>query len=193
MAILKIRVWPDPELTKVASPVETVDDSIRQLIDDLFQTMYDANGVGLAATQVAVHKRVLVIDLDPHGEAKSDPEVAEELEEWGFPGPLALINPEIISAEGHVLWEEGCLSVPGITEKVKRKERVRVRALNANGEPFELSAQGLFAVAIQHEMDHLEGKVFVEYLSRLKRDVIRRKMERLKVEAIDDGRDAAVV
>jgi peptide deformylase len=193
MAIRTIRVWPDPELTKVAKKVSAVDDSTRALIADLFETMYDANGVGLAATQIAVHQRVLVIDLDPHGEAKEDPEVKAELDGWGFPGPLALVNPEIVFAEGEILWDEGCLSVPGITEKVKRRERVRVRALNAHGESFEVEANGLFAVALQHEMDHLEGKVFVEYLSKLKREAIRRKMERLKVEGIDDGVDAAMI
>ena len=191
MAVRRIRIWPDPELTVVAEPVEQVDDEIRTLIDDLFQTMYKANGVGLAATQVAVHKRVLVIDLDPHNEAAGDPELAAELESWGFKGPTALINPEIVASEGEILWKEGCLSVPGITEEVKRRERVRVRALDGQGQPFELDADGLFAVAIQHEMDHLRGKVFVEYLSKLKRDVIRRKMDRLRVEVMDDGVQAA--
>lgn len=191
MAIRRIRIWPDPELSKVAADVEQVDDEIRTLIDDLFATMYEANGVGLAATQVAEHKRVLVIDLDPHGEAKSDPELKEELEEWGFSGPTAFVNPEIVASEGDILWEEGCLSVPGVTEQVKRKERVTVRAMNRDGETFEVNASGLFAVAVQHEMDHLLGKVFVEYLSKLKRDVIKRKMDRLKVEEIDDGVVAA--
>jgi peptide deformylase len=191
MAIRNIRIWPDPELNVAAGPVAEVDDEIRELVADLFQTMYDANGVGLAATQIAVHKRVLVIDLDPHGQAKTDPDVRAELEAWGFPGPTAFINPEIVASEGDVLWDEGCLSVPGVTEAVRRKERVTVRALDRDGKTFELKADGLFAVAIQHEMDHLQGKVFVEYLSKLKRDVIRRKMNRLKVEAIDDGTGVA--
>jgi len=191
MALRKIRIWPDPELTIVASPVSEVTDEVRQLIDDLFQTMYDANGVGLAATQVAVRQRVLVIDLDPHGDAKNDPDLVDELTAWGFPGPTAFINPEIIASEGVFSWEEGCLSVPGITEPVKRKETVTVRALDRNGEPFELTAHGLFAVAIQHESDHLDGKVFVDYLSKLKRDVIKRKMIRLKAEESDSGEVAA--
>src|SRR5690606_1011188 len=140
----------------------------------------------------AVHKRVLVIDLDPHGEAAKDAEVAADLASWGFKGPVALINPEIVAAEGEILWQEGCLSVPGINEEVKRKERVKVRALDRDGQPFEIDAAGLFAVASQHEMDHLRGKVFVEYLSKLKRDVIKRKMERLKVDNIDDGVEAAL-
>jgi len=193
MALRKIRIWPDPELNVVATPVAEVTDESRQLIDDLFQTMYDANGIGLAATQVAVHQRVLVIDLDPHGERERDDEVRDELEAWGFPGATAFINPEIIHSEGDIIWEEGCLSVPGVTDKVKRRERIRVRALDRTGQPFELDADGLFAVAIQHEMDHLQGKVFVEYLSKLKRDVIKRKMNRLKAEGIDDGVEAASV
>lgn len=192
MALRKICIWPDPELTVIASPVTEVTDEVCQLIDDLFQTMYDANGVGLAATQVAVRQRVLVIDLDPHGDAKSDPELQEDLTAWGFTEPTALINPEIIASEGVFSWDEGCLSVPGITELVDRKETVTVRALDRNGESFELTAHGLFAVAIQHESDHLDGRVFVDYLSKLKRDVIRRKMIRLKAEEAENGEVAAV-
>ena len=191
MSILKIRIWPDPALSAVAEPVGSVDESIRTLVDDLFATMYKANGIGLAATQCAIKKRVLVIDLDPHGEAKNDPELQQELKAWGYERPTALINPEIVSSEGEVLWEEGCLSVPGYTEQVKRKERIVVGALDREGNPFSLHADGLFAVAIQHEMDHLQGKVFVEYLSNLKQDVVKRKMQRLKVQNIDDGVEAA--
>jgi peptide deformylase len=187
VALRKIRIWPDPALKEVAKPVARVDDEIRTLITDLFETMYSANGVGLASTQVAVPKRVLVIDLDPHGEAKKDPELKEEMASWGFTAPTAFINPEIIAHEGEILWEEGCLSVPGITEQVKRHEKVTCRALDKDGKPFEVQASGLFAVALQHEIDHLDGRVFVEYLSKLKRDVIKRKMERLKVDAVDDG------
>ena len=187
MAIRKVLIWPDPELSRVADPVNEVGDETRSLVTDLFETMYSSNGIGLAATQIGVHQRVLVIDLDPHGEAKGDPDIQEELDDWGFVEPLAFINPEIIESTGDILWEEGCLSVPGYTEKVKRKERVRVRALDPSGKTFEVDASGLFAVAIQHEMDHLEGRVFVEYLSRLKRDLVKRKMMRLKVDAIEDG------
>jgi len=189
MAVRNIRIWPDPALKEIAVPVATVDEPIRSLIADLFETMYDSNGVGLAATQVAVNLRVLVIDLDPHGEGKKDPEVQGDLDACGFLGPTAFVNPEILRAEGEILWEEGCLSVPGITEKVKRHEHVVVRALDRDGKPFEVEARGLFAVALQHEMDHLKGRVFVEYLSKLKRDVIRRKMERLKVDG--DAADGA--
>ena len=187
MAIRKVLIWPDPELSRVADPVNEVGDETRSLVTDLFETMYSSNGIGLAATQIGVHQRVLVIDLDPHGEAKGDPDIQEELDDWGFVEPLAFINPEIIESTGDILWEEGCLSVPGYTEKVKRKERVRVRALDPSGKTFEVDASGLCAVAIQHEMDHLEGRVFVEYLSRLKRDLVKRKMMRLKVDAIEDG------
>ncbi len=191
MAILQVRIWPDPALKEVAKPLSTVTDTHRAFINDLFETMYEANGVGLAATQVAVPERILVIDLDPHGEAEKDPEVAEDLDDWGFPGPCVFINPKITASSGNILWEEGCLSVPGYTEKVKRKEEVTVQALNHEGESFEVEASGLFAVALQHEMDHLDGRVFVEYLSKLKRDIVRKKMERLKVEALNDGVTAA--
>lgn len=193
MAVLKVRIWPDPALKEVAEPVASVTDRHRLFIDDLFDTMYEANGVGLAATQVAVAERILVIDLDPHGEAERDPEVAEDLLEWGFSGASVFINPQIIASSGDILWEEGCLSVPGYTEKVKRKENVTVTALDRHGEPFETHATGLFSVALQHEMDHLEGRVFVEYLSKMKRDLVRKKMERLKVEAVNDGVAAAAM
>ncbi len=193
MAVRKIRIWPDPALKEVAKAVERVDDEVRRLVGDLFETMYQANGVGLAATQIAVAQRVLVIDLDPNGQAKTDPEVAADLKSMGFAGPTAFINPEIVAAEGDILWDEGCLSVPGVTEQVRRHERVVVRALGSQGQVFELNVNGLFAVAVQHEIDHLDGRVFVEYLSKLKRDVIKRKMERLKVEAINDGVAAAAI
>lgn len=183
MAIRAVRIWPDPALQEVAEPVETVDGEVRALVRDLFDTMYNSNGVGLAATQVAVARRVLVIDIDPHGEAKKDPEVAADLDAFGFDGPRAFVNPKIVEADGEIAWEEGCLSLPGITENVKRHDRVVVEAIDPDGKPFKLEARGLYAVAIQHESDHLDGKVFVDYLSKLKRDVIRRKMERLKAEA----------
>lgn len=191
MAVRKIRIWPDPALSAVAEAVSSVDDEVRALVDDMFETMYKANGVGLAATQIAVMRRVLVIDLDPRGEAKKDPEVAKELEEWGFVQATAFINPEIVEAEGSMSWEEGCLSLPGVTDSVKRKEHVVVRALDRNGAPFTVQAHGLFAVALQHEIDHLNGRVFVDYLSKLKRDVIKRKMLRMKTEHTDDGVVAA--
>ncbi len=152
MALLPILEYPDPRLKKVAAPVAAVTPEIRKLVRDLAETMYAAPGVGLAATQVNVHKRVLVIDISEH---------KDELR--------VFINPELLSAEGEAECEEGCLSVPGYYDKVTRAARVRVRALNENGEVFELDAEGLLAVCVQHEMDHLQGKVFVEYLSPLKR------------------------
>jgi peptide deformylase len=192
MAVRRIRIWPDPALKEKAKPVGNVDGAIKALVDDLFETMYKANGVGLAATQVAEGKRVLVIDLDPKAQGKSDDDVRAELDAWGFKGPTAFINPEIITSEGSIVWQEGCLSVPGYTDEVKRKESVIVRAVGVDGEVFDTEATGLFAVALQHEMDHLEGRVFVEYLSKLKRDVVRRKMDRVREEAEDDGVVAAL-
>ena len=162
MAKLTILEFPDPRLRTRAAPVAAVDDSIRTLIDDMFETMYAAPGVGLAATQVNVHKRVLVAD------------VSQEQDQ-----PLAFVNPEIIERDGKTEAEEGCLSVPGIFDKLTaRSARIRVRALDRDGKPFELDAEGLLAVCIQHEMDHLEGKLFVDYLSELKRTRIRKKLEK---------------
>ncbi|HEX9801882.1 MAG TPA: peptide deformylase [Gammaproteobacteria bacterium] len=161
MANLTILHFPDERLRTIAQPVETVDDALRTLIDDMFETMYDAPGIGLAATQIDVHKRLVVID------------VSEEKNE-----PLVLINPEILEKGGEEEMDEGCLSVPGIYEKVQRADRIRVRALDRNGEPFELETDGLLAVCIQHEIDHLDGKLFVDYLSSLKRQRIRKKLEK---------------
>lgn len=182
MAVRPIRIWPDPVLSEVAKPVAAVDDGVRTLIADLFDTMYAENGIGLAANQVGVCQRVLVLDLDPKRQAETDPEVAEELASWNWTGPLALVNPKIIEAQGEIVWEEGCLSVPGITDNIKRKEKIVVEALGRNGEALTIHASGLYAVAIQHELDHLNGKVFVDYLSRLKRDVIKKKMVNLKAQ-----------
>jgi len=187
MAVRTVRIWPDPALKEIALPVEKVTDEVRALVRDLWDTMYQENGIGLAATQIGVTQRVLVIDLDPRGESQADEELAEELAEWGFTGPTAFINPNIVSGDGTIVFEEGCLSVPGINEEVTRKDHVVVEALNDKGEPFRVEAHGLFAVAVQHETDHLDGKVFVDYLSKLKRDVIRRKMERLIEEQEEEG------
>ena len=159
MALLPILRFPDPRLKKVAQPVAQIDASIRKLVADMAETMYEAPGIGLAATQVDVHKRVVVIDVS---EDKS--------------GLLALINPEIIARSGEQVCEEGCLSVPGIYDKVARAEQVRVRALNPKGETIEFDADGLLAVCVQHELDHLDGKVFVEYLSQLKQTRIKGKL-----------------
>jgi peptide deformylase len=160
MPKLAILRYPDPRLHTVAKPVTQVDDRIRQLVDDMLETMYAADGVGLAATQVDVHERVIVIDTS---DARNDPHV--------------LINPELIAqSEEMSFGDEGCLSVPAIYDKVPRHARVTVRALNRAGESHEFEAEGLLSVCVQHEMDHLMGKVFVEYLSALKRDRIKSKM-----------------
>jgi len=159
MALLPILVYPDPRLARKAAPVERVDADIKRLVADMAETMYAAPGVGLAATQVDVHRQVVVIDVS---EDKSRLQV--------------FINPQILAREGECEGEEGCLSVPGIYDIVPRSEKVRVRALGLDGKPFELEATGMLAVCIQHEMDHLQGKVFVEYLSRLKQSRIKSKM-----------------
>ena len=161
MATLPILEYPDPRLKKVATPVAAVTADVRRLVRDLAETMYSAPGVGLAATQVNVHKRVLVIDIS---------DTKDQLR--------VFINPELLMAEGEAECEEGCLSVPGYYDKVTRAERIRVRAQDENGETFELSADGLLAVCIQHEMDHLQGKVFVEYLSPLKRARLAAKLRK---------------
>ena len=159
MALLPILHYPDERLHTKAAPVARVDDRIRTLIADMAETMYEAPGIGLAATQVNVHERVIVID------------VSEDRTEL-----RAFINPEILERSGEHIGEEGCLSVPGVYDKVKRADHVRVRALDEKGEPFELEADGLLAVCIQHEIDHLDGKVFVEYLSLLKQGRIKNKL-----------------
>jgi peptide deformylase len=161
MAKLKILEFPDPRLRTKAAPVDAVDDELRTLISDMFETMYDAPGIGLAATQVDVHRRLLVADVSPD---KSDPHV--------------LINPEIVEKDGVTVTDEGCLSVPGYYEEVERAQHIRVRFLDRDGESREMEAEGLLAVCIQHEMDHLDGKLFVDYLSETKRQRIRKKLEK---------------
>lgn len=163
MAILNILNFPDPRLRTRARPVTEFDESLRTLVSDLFETMYEAPGIGLAATQVDVHKRLLVMDVS---EEKNEPKV--------------LINPEIIESKGKEEMDEGCLSVPGYYEAVKRAEWVHIRAQNEYGEFYEIRADGLESVCMQHEIDHLEGKLFVDYISSLKRDRIRKKLEKLK-------------
>ncbi len=167
MALLPILQYPDPKLYTVARPVSAVNDDIRQLIKNMADTMYAAPGVGLAATQVDDHRRVIVIDIS---------EMHDQLQ--------VFINPEILSASGTAKCEEGCLSVPGIFEKVARAERISVRALDARGQRFTLDAEGLLAVCIQHEIDHLEGKVFVDYLSRLKQQRILARLKKQKREVM---------
>lgn len=162
MSILTILEFPDKRLRTVAKEVSTVDSSIKTLISDMLETMYAAKGIGLAATQVNVHKRVIVIDVSENKD-----------------NPICLINPEILETEGEEESEEGCLSVPTFFEKVSRAKQIKIRALNQNGDNFELIANDLLAVCIQHEMDHLQGKLFVDYLSSFKRNRIKAKLEKI--------------
>lgn len=170
MAILEILHFPDPRLRNKALPVETLDASVSKLVDDMLETMYDAPGIGLAATQVNVAKRVIVLDVSEEHNA-----------------PLALINPEILEKRGEEQMDEGCLSVPGIYEPVTRADHIRVRALDRDGNPFEQEVEGLLAVCIQHEIDHLDGKLFIDYLSNLKRQRIRKKLEKESRLAAEQG------
>lgn len=168
MAILSILCYPDPRLHKVAKPVAQVDERIQTLVNDMLETMYDAQGIGLAATQIDVHERVIVID------------VSEKRNE-----PMTLINPEILwASEEKQLGEEGCLSVPGIYDGVERSIAVKVKALDERGNSREIDAEGMLAICIQHEMDHLLGKVFVEYLSPLKRNRIKTKLVKAQKQAL---------
>ena len=161
MAKLRILEFPDPRLRKKAVPVEVVDDPLRQLIDDMFETMYEAPGIGLAATQVDVHRRLLVADVS---QDKDEPQV--------------LINPEILERDGSAITEEGCLSVPGYYEEIERAEHIKVRYLDRDGNEQESEYEGLLAVCVQHEIDHLDGKLFVDYLSEIKRQRIRKRLEK---------------
>jgi len=161
MALRNILHYPDPRLRQLAKPVPTVDAGVEHLVADMAETMYAAPGIGLAAVQINVAQRVVVIDIS---------ESRDQLQ--------VFINPEIIERDGHQVFEEGCLSVPGIYDEVERARHVRVRALGRDGQPFELEAEGLLATCIQHEIDHLDGKVFVDYLSRLKQQRIRKKLEK---------------
>jgi peptide deformylase len=169
MALLQILEYPDPRLRTVASPVAAVSDEIRQLIDDMLETMYAAPGIGLAATQVDVHQRVLVMDIS---EDKSE--------------PRCFVNPVILEASGVASADEGCLSVPEVYETVERAAEIRVKALDREGKEFEMSADGLLAVCIQHEMDHLEGKLFVDYLSQLKRHRLKKKFVKARKRDMAD-------
>jgi len=168
MSILKILEFPDPRLRTKASPVTVVDDVLRTFIGDLFETMYAAPGIGLAATQVDVHKRLLVTDVSVDKDQ-----------------PYVLINPEIIEKDGVTVTDEGCLSVPGYYEAVERAEHIRVRFLDRDGSECELDVDGLLAVCIQHEVDHLEGKLFVDYLSEAKRQRIRKKLEKERRQQVE--------
>ena len=173
MAVLEILHFPDRRLREKAQPVAQVDDQVRQTVNDMFETMYGAPGIGLAATQVNIQRQIIVLDVS---ETKDE--------------PLCLINPEITSREGEQEMEEGCLSVPGIYETVRRAKRIRVKALDRNGHLLERDMEGLLAICVQHEMDHLDGKLFVDYLSPLKRQRIRKKLEKQKKfgpQEVNDG------
>jgi peptide deformylase len=167
MALLPILHYPDERLHRLAAPVESINDEIRQLVRDMAQTMYAAPGIGLAATQVDVHKQIIVLDIS---------ETRDQL--------LVLINPRILESRGEAEYEEGCLSVPGIYETVRRAEWIKVSALDRDGQPFVLETSGLLAVCIQHELDHLKGRVFVEYLSRLKQTRIAAKLKKQQRRAM---------
>lgn len=167
MAILNILTYPDPELKKICEPVEEVNENIKTLIDNMFETMYDAPGIGLAAPQVGVLKRVIVLDLGSRGS-----------DEDSEGNPIALINPEIISSKGETTFEEGCLSVPEFTADVVRAEEVIVKGMNQKGEGVEIEAGGLLAIALQHEIDHLNGILFVDRLGSVKKDIFKRKFKK---------------
>ena len=162
-----IVIWPDPILKKPGVPVGRVDDEIRRLLDDMAETMYAADGVGLAAPQLGISKRIVVIDTSPRQEGQH---------------LLHLVNPEILRTEGETTYTEGCLSVPGEAEDVERAAKVWVRAIDRDGKPFEIEGEGLLAIALQHEIDHLDGVLFVDHLSSLKRELIRKRMKKLKAE-----------
>lgn len=168
MALLDICIYPDPVLREKARPIDAVDGAVRQLIDDMAETMYNAPGIGLAANQVGRPVRLILVDLqreeDPHG-------------------LIVLANPEIVQAEGRVVWEEGCLSVPEFFAEVNRYATVVVRGLNADGRPVQIHAEGLLAVALQHEIDHLDGRLFIDYLNPVKRDIFKRKWKKRALEA----------
>lgn len=174
MATLEILQYPDERLRWRAAPVERVDERLRRLVDDMLETMYAAPGIGLAATQIGIDERVAVIDTSEHRDA-----------------PLVLVNPEIVARDGSAESEEGCLSIPGVFEKVRRAERVTVRALDRDGEPFERTVDGLLAVCVQHEIDHLDGRLFIDHLSLLKRQRINKRLAKQRRRDATDDRRAA--
>ncbi len=180
MALRKILTYPDPFLRKKCAPVEEIDGEVLKLLDDMAETMYGARGVGLAASQIGVDKRVAVIDISPRntGADEEGEEEEEEGTEYEGPGLIELINPEIISSEGQVIAEEACLSIPGFTSDVKRKQRVVIEAYDREGRLMEIEASELLARVFQHEIDHLDGILFIDRLPRLKRELIKRKIEK---------------
>lgn len=181
MALLEILTWPDKRLAAKSVNVDQVDDEIRQLIDNMFETMYFAEGVGLAAPQVGVTKRIIVVDCGVRESEESSPLSTKE--------PIAIVNPEVANKEGKIAWEEGCLSVPGYTEEVDRAAKVIVTGLDRNGEPITIEAEGLLSVCLQHEIDHLEGILFVDRLSRLKQEMAKKK---LRKQMDEEARERAV-
>ena len=176
MSKLNILEFPDPRLTTVASDVDIFDEALKKLVQDMSETMYSANGIGLAATQVNVHKRLLVLDVSENQDQ-----------------PRVYINPRILNTEGDQVHEEGCLSVPGIYANVKRAENITIRAQDSDGNTFEEQAEGLHAVCIQHEMDHLIGRLFVDYLSPLKRNMVRKKLEKQRKVAAKEAEEHLVI
>jgi peptide deformylase len=176
MSKLNILEFPDPRLTTVASDVDTFDEALKKLIQDMIEIMYSAHGIGLAATQVDVHKRLLVLDVSENQDQ-----------------PRVYINPQILTSEGEQDHEEGCLSVPGIYASVKRAELITIRAEDSDGNTFEEQAEGLHAVCIQHEMDHLIGRLFVDYLSPLKRNMVRKKLEKQRKVAAKEAEEHLVI
>jgi peptide deformylase len=188
MALKDIIIWPDPRLLKLSKPVVlnddgTVPDDVKALIKDMFDTMYDADGVGLAAPQIGVHQRVVVIDIRAYDKNKADDDKSEAP---SGEAPIALINPVFSGKSGSLEWDEGCLSVPGESGLVTRAASCRVDYIDVNGQPQHIEAEGLKSVALQHECDHLDGKLFVDYLSTLKRSVIKRKMLKLIADIAAD-------
>lgn len=165
--VREILIWPDPRLREQASAVKVVDDEVRAIVADMFETMYDANGVGLAAPQIGISRRIVTIDTTPKQEGVQ---------------PMAFVNPVIVKTEGETVYPEGCLSIPGESEDVTRAEKVWVKALDKDGKEFTIEATGLLAIALQHEIDHLDGTVFVDHVSALKRELIKRRMKRLKAD-----------
>ena len=179
MALREILTFPDPRLARKSTPVETVNDEIKQLIDDMFETMYVAEGVGLAAPQIGITDRVIVVDCGPR-EADSQ----EEDEPLKPVQPIAIVNPVVTAKEGKITWEEGCLSVPGYTDDVERAAKITVEGLDRDGNPLVMEAEGLLSVCIQHEIDHLEGVLFVDRLSRLKQGLVKRRLKKKALEEV---------
>ena len=184
MSLLPILTYPDPFLKTKARPVDDVDDDVRRLIDDMAETMISARGIGLAATQVGDERRIIVLDVPDVSDAESEEAADEAFERKRGENLFALVNPEIVAEEGTTSFEEGCLSVPGFTAEVKRAARITVRTLDREGKPLEFTADELLSIAIQHEIDHLNGVLFIDRLSRIKRELLKRKIKKL----LDDDR-----